>query len=122
MASAIKDPLTFNDLMATLIDFSKYVLNRLKIDNLTQDILLGPAYNLLKGTCHLGYLTVAADYFFNNDIKYLKSSDPERTYTTSIVKTKAARYKIEGIEDMVPTLWSPTKVGYDKDALKGIKH
>ncbi|GKF68414.1 hypothetical protein Tco_0198093, partial [Tanacetum coccineum] len=51
MVSATKDPLTFEDLMATPIDFSKYVLNRLKIDNLTQDILLGPAYNLLKGTC-----------------------------------------------------------------------
>ncbi|GKA27244.1 hypothetical protein Tco_0713412 [Tanacetum coccineum] len=23
---------------------------------------------------------------------------------------------------MVPTLWSPTKMGYEKDALKGIKH
>nr|GFB64456.1 hypothetical protein [Tanacetum cinerariifolium] len=51
MVSATKDPLTFNDLMATPIDFSKYVLNRLKINNLTQDLLLGPAYNLLKGTC-----------------------------------------------------------------------
>ncbi|GJT09878.1 retrovirus-related pol polyprotein from transposon TNT 1-94 [Tanacetum coccineum] len=51
MVSAIKDPLTFNDLMATLIDFSKYVLNRLQIDHLTQEILVGPAYNLLKGTC-----------------------------------------------------------------------
>ncbi|GJU70182.1 hypothetical protein Tco_1256441 [Tanacetum coccineum] len=45
------DPLTFNDLMATPIDFSKYVLNGLKIENLTQDILLGPTFNLLKGTC-----------------------------------------------------------------------
>ncbi|GKB28292.1 hypothetical protein Tco_0867693 [Tanacetum coccineum] len=44
---------------------------------------------------HLSHLTVAADYFFNNDIEYLKSFDPERI---------------------------PTKVGYDKDALKGIKH
>ncbi|GKE23779.1 hypothetical protein Tco_1435291 [Tanacetum coccineum] len=51
MVSASKDPLTFNDLMATPIDFSKYVLNGLKIGNLTQDILLGPAFNLLKGTC-----------------------------------------------------------------------
>ncbi|GJW15769.1 hypothetical protein Tco_0019902, partial [Tanacetum coccineum] len=51
MVSAIKDPLTFKDLMATPIDFSKYVLNRLKIYNLTQDLLLGPAYDLLKGTC-----------------------------------------------------------------------
>ncbi|GJZ07870.1 hypothetical protein Tco_0542153 [Tanacetum coccineum] len=71
---------------------------------------------------HLGHLTIAADYFFNNDLEYLKSSDPERTYTTSITKTKEARYEIEGIKDMVPTLWSPTKVGYDKDVLKGIKH
>ncbi|GKD84517.1 hypothetical protein Tco_1355671, partial [Tanacetum coccineum] len=51
MVSASKDPLTFNDLMATPIDFSKYMLNGLKIENLTQDILLGLAFNLLKGTC-----------------------------------------------------------------------
>ncbi|GKB59542.1 hypothetical protein Tco_0915728, partial [Tanacetum coccineum] len=43
MASALKDPPTFNDLMDTPIYFSKYVLNGLKIENLTQDILLGPA-------------------------------------------------------------------------------
>ncbi|GJX12304.1 hypothetical protein Tco_0204062 [Tanacetum coccineum] len=51
MVFTIKDPLTFNDPMATPIDFLKYVLNGLKIENLTQDILLGPAFNLLKGTC-----------------------------------------------------------------------
>ncbi|GKA76874.1 hypothetical protein Tco_0783335 [Tanacetum coccineum] len=165
MVSATKDPLTLNDLMATPIDFSKYVLNQLKIDNLTQDLLLGPAYNLLKGTCtsnikleynfqecfnalidkldwnnlkgdrypfdlskplplqgRPGHLTVTADYFFNNDLEYLKSSDPEKKYTTSITKTKAARHEIVGIEDMTPTLWSTIKHGYDKDAEKGIKH
>nr|GEY01050.1 reverse transcriptase domain-containing protein [Tanacetum cinerariifolium] len=53
---------------------------------------------------------------------YLKSFDLERTYTTSITKTKASRYEIEGIEDMVPMIWSPTTVRYDKDALKEIKH
>ncbi|GJU15354.1 hypothetical protein Tco_1143320 [Tanacetum coccineum] len=71
---------------------------------------------------HTGHLTVAADYFFNNELEYLKSSDPERLYTTSITKIKATRYEIKGIVDMVPTLWSPTKVGYDKDILKRIKH
>nr|GEX01744.1 hypothetical protein [Tanacetum cinerariifolium] len=50
MVSASKDPLSFNDLMATPINFSKYVLNGLKIENLTQDILLGHSFNLLKGT------------------------------------------------------------------------
>ncbi|GKB30549.1 hypothetical protein Tco_0869950 [Tanacetum coccineum] len=111
--------------MATPIDFSKYVLNGLKIENLTQDILLGHAFNLLKGTCSsspLGHQTVAADYFFNDDLEYLKTFDPEVTYTTSIMKTKAARYEIKGIEDMVPTLWSTIKHVYDKDVVKGIKH
>ncbi|GJX49267.1 hypothetical protein Tco_0276112 [Tanacetum coccineum] len=165
MVSTIKDPLTFNNLMATPIEFSKYVLNRLKINNLTQDLLLGLAYNLLKGTCsssikleynfqeyfnaltnkldwnnsegyrypfdlskplplqgHPGHLTVATDYFFKNDLEYLKSYDPERTYTTSITKTKAARYEIVGIENMVPKLWSTIKHAYDKDATKRIKH
>nr|GEZ79111.1 hypothetical protein [Tanacetum cinerariifolium] len=49
---------------------------------------------------HPGHLTIAADYFFNNDIEYQKYFDPERMYTTSITKTKIARYEIEGIKDM----------------------
>ncbi|GJT34530.1 hypothetical protein Tco_0924949 [Tanacetum coccineum] len=36
----------------------------------------------LKG--HPGRLTVAVEYFFNNDLEFLKSSDPKKTYTTSI--------------------------------------
>ncbi|GJR98689.1 hypothetical protein Tco_0270863 [Tanacetum coccineum] len=146
--------------MATSIDFSKYVLNRLKIDNLTQDLLLGPAYNLLKGTCtssiELDYnfqecfnaltdkldwnnpegdrypfdltkplplkgrpshLTVVVEYFFNNDLEFLKSSDPTKNYITSITKMKATRYEIVGIEDMVPTLWSPIKFGSQNNKL-----
>ncbi|GJX34970.1 hypothetical protein Tco_0246527 [Tanacetum coccineum] len=70
----------------------------------------------------LGYQTIAADYFFNNDLEYLKTSDPEVTYTISIMKPKANRYKIKGIEYMVPTLWSTIKYAYDKDVEKGIKH
>ncbi|GJR68244.1 hypothetical protein Tco_0014309 [Tanacetum coccineum] len=40
----------FDELMSTLIDFSGYILNGMKINNLTQEILLGPAFRLLKGT------------------------------------------------------------------------
>ncbi|GKF34445.1 hypothetical protein Tco_0107645, partial [Tanacetum coccineum] len=46
----------------------------------------------LKG--HLGHLTVASEYFFNNELEYLKSSDPEKKYTTSITKTKPAKYEL----------------------------
>ncbi|GJT95613.1 hypothetical protein Tco_1091131 [Tanacetum coccineum] len=38
-----KPPLTFDELMSTSIDFSAYVINNLKIDNLTQEYLDGPA-------------------------------------------------------------------------------
>ncbi|GJV04691.1 hypothetical protein Tco_1338260 [Tanacetum coccineum] len=40
----------FDELIRTLIDFFGYILNGLKIKNLTQEILLGPAFRLLKGT------------------------------------------------------------------------
>ncbi|GJZ33714.1 hypothetical protein Tco_0579150 [Tanacetum coccineum] len=40
----------FDELMSTPIDFSSFVLNGLKINNLTQEILLGPTFRLLKGT------------------------------------------------------------------------
>nr|GEV12302.1 hypothetical protein [Tanacetum cinerariifolium] len=69
-----------------------------------------------------GHRTVATNYFFNNNLEYLKTFDLEVTYTTSIMKTKAAQYKIKGIKDMVPTLWSTIKHVYDKDASMGIKH
>nr|GEX91056.1 hypothetical protein [Tanacetum cinerariifolium] len=135
----VEDPLIFNDLIATPIDFCKYVLNGLKIENLTQDILLGHAFNLLKGTCSS---SIKLDYNFQECFNVLTNkldwNNPEGdrylfdlskplplqevTYTTSIMKTKASRYEINGIKDMVPTLWSTIKHAYDKDAKKGIKH
>nr|GEV94236.1 retrotransposon protein, putative, Ty3-gypsy subclass [Tanacetum cinerariifolium] len=51
LAKAEKPSKTFDDLMSTPIDFSAFVMNRLQISDLTQDILVGPAYNILKGTC-----------------------------------------------------------------------
>nr|GEU35846.1 hypothetical protein [Tanacetum cinerariifolium] len=66
-------------------------------------------------------LTVA-EYFFHNDLEFLKSSDPKNKYAMSISKTKAARYEIVGIKDMVPTLWSTTKVGVSIKKLNGYSH
>ncbi|GJW05880.1 hypothetical protein Tco_1568303 [Tanacetum coccineum] len=51
MLSAVKDPLTFDKLMATHINFSNFVMNLLMIDKLTKAHFVGPIYNLLKGTC-----------------------------------------------------------------------
>ncbi|GJR78139.1 hypothetical protein Tco_0148924 [Tanacetum coccineum] len=51
LASSAKKPSkTFDELMSTLIDFFGFIMNGLKINNLTQETLLGPAFRLLKGT------------------------------------------------------------------------
>ncbi|GJX65702.1 hypothetical protein Tco_0300045 [Tanacetum coccineum] len=135
-----KPPLTFDELMTIPIVFSAYVMNNLKIENLTQEYLVGPSFNLLNETCksrvelkyhfeecykavtdrvdwtnpkgngypfdlskplpliqNQGRQVVPANYFFNNNLKYVK-------------------------EDMVPSLWSPVKVAYDKYDMWGITH
>ncbi|GKB22970.1 hypothetical protein Tco_0862371 [Tanacetum coccineum] len=153
MAKIGKPLTTFDELMSTRIDFSAYVLHNMKIENLTQEHLVGPAFNLLKGTCksrvelefHFeecykavtdkldwhnpegheypfdlskplpiiedqGRQVVPANYFFNNDLEYLKGGSSSGKYTTSTTKTKAAKDdNIEGIEYMVQMLWSPVK-------------
>ncbi|GJU96863.1 hypothetical protein Tco_1326134, partial [Tanacetum coccineum] len=50
-ALAEEPPTSFDEFNDTSFDFSTFVMNRLKIPNLTQEILVGPAFNLLKGTC-----------------------------------------------------------------------
>ncbi|GKA80620.1 hypothetical protein Tco_0787312 [Tanacetum coccineum] len=42
---------SFDEFMDTPIDFSAFMINRLKIDHLTQELLTGPTYDLIKGTC-----------------------------------------------------------------------
>nr|GEX09614.1 hypothetical protein [Tanacetum cinerariifolium] len=70
-----------------------------------------------------GRQVVPADYFINNDLKYLKGGSSSSKYATSTTRTKAAKYdNIEGIEDMVPKLWSPVKVAYNKHVVWGTYH
>ncbi|GJU61646.1 hypothetical protein Tco_1243481 [Tanacetum coccineum] len=49
-SSADKPSKTFDELMSTPINFSAYIMIGLKISNLTQETMLGPAFKLLKGT------------------------------------------------------------------------
>ncbi|GJS92036.1 hypothetical protein Tco_0774672 [Tanacetum coccineum] len=82
-------------------------------------------YNLSKplslqgSPCHL---TIHVDFFFNNDLEYSRTRNSERKYIVSITKTKAARYELKFIEDMIPRIWIPVKVAYDKDDTLGISH
>nr|GEY68124.1 hypothetical protein [Tanacetum cinerariifolium] len=42
---------SFNELMDTPVDFSAFLMNRLKVDTLTPELIAGPTYELLKGSC-----------------------------------------------------------------------
>ncbi|GJX68890.1 hypothetical protein Tco_0304617 [Tanacetum coccineum] len=66
---------------------------------------------------------VPTDYFINNDLEYLKGGSSCSKYVTSTTRTKAAKYdNVEGIEDMVLTLWSPVKVANNKHVVWGTYH
>ncbi|GJT83000.1 hypothetical protein Tco_1057342 [Tanacetum coccineum] len=165
VACAEEPPTSFDELNNTSFDLYAFVMNRLKIPNLTQEILVGPAFNLLKGTCksiteleyhleecskatterldwhnpenkpypfdlrkplpliqdHRGCQIIPQDYFINNDLEYLKGEDLSRRYSTSVTKIKAATYDLKWIKDLVPKLWSPITVKYDKHAYWGTK-
>ncbi|GJT23796.1 hypothetical protein Tco_0893733 [Tanacetum coccineum] len=105
LAQAIGIQSLFNKFLATLIDFSAFIMHRLKIENLTQEVLTGETYDLIKGTCknvvELEY-HLEEDYFINNDLEYLKGESSSQKYTTSVTKTKAADYgQVKWIEDKV---------------------
>nr|GEU90078.1 retrovirus-related Pol polyprotein from transposon TNT 1-94 [Tanacetum cinerariifolium] len=133
---------SFNELMDTPVDFSAFLMNRLKLDTLTLELLAGPTYELMKGLCKRkqyphnllkplplipnfqGRRVIPFDHFINNDLEYLCGGASCHKYTTSVTKTKAADYgHIKWIEDLVPhTMWSQESVSYDKYAFWAISH
>nr|GEY44959.1 hypothetical protein [Tanacetum cinerariifolium] len=42
---------SFNELLDTPLDFSNFIMNRLRVDTLTPELLGGPTYELMKGSC-----------------------------------------------------------------------
>nr|GEW29330.1 hypothetical protein [Tanacetum cinerariifolium] len=117
---------SFNELMDTPVDFSTFLMNRIKVDTLTLELLAGLIYELMKGSYKSlqypynllkplplipnsrGYRVISFDHFTNNDLEYLRGSASSRKFTTSVTKIKAADYgHIKWIEDLVPrTMWS----------------
>nr|GEV50215.1 hypothetical protein [Tanacetum cinerariifolium] len=42
---------SFNELLDTPLDFSNFLINRLKVDTLTPELIAGPTYELIKRSC-----------------------------------------------------------------------
>ncbi|GKB32933.1 hypothetical protein Tco_0872334, partial [Tanacetum coccineum] len=129
---------SFDELMDTPLDFSAFMINRLKIDTLTPELLVVPTFKVMKGLQYphdlrkplplipnsRGSQVISFDHFINNDLAYLSGGVSSRTYATFVTKTKAANYgHIKWIKDLVPnTIWSEVPVNYDKHGLWGISH
>nr|GEV27436.1 hypothetical protein [Tanacetum cinerariifolium] len=43
---------SFNKLLDTALDFSNFIMNRLRVDTSTPELLAGPTYELIKGSCN----------------------------------------------------------------------
>ncbi|GJS14762.1 hypothetical protein Tco_0409234 [Tanacetum coccineum] len=111
-----KNFLNSNELMITPIDFSAYVMNNLKIENLTQEYLVGPTFNILKGTCkcqveleyhfkeYQGHQVVPAKYFINNDLEYLKEHKRHGSIAIESSEVAYDKYAMWGI-----THWGPQR-------------
>ncbi|GJT93089.1 hypothetical protein Tco_1081934 [Tanacetum coccineum] len=141
---AQRDPReSFDELTDSTFDFSAFVLNRLNVQTLTPELLAGPRFELMKGTCKSlteleyfceeplplvpnsqGRCVIPFHHFINNDLEYLCGGVSSRKYSTSVTKTTAVDYgHIKWIEDLVPnSMWSQTIIKYDKFALWGISH
>nr|GFA47446.1 hypothetical protein [Tanacetum cinerariifolium] len=131
---------SFNELLDTPIDFSNFIMNWLGVATLTPELLAGPTYELMRGSCqqyphnllqplplildNRGRRVIPFEHFINNDLEYLRGGASSHKYTTSVTKTKAADYgHIKWIEDLVPrAMWIQEPINYDRHALWGVSH
>nr|GEY36592.1 hypothetical protein [Tanacetum cinerariifolium] len=94
---------SFNELMDTPLDFSNFIMNRLRVDTLTPELLAGPTYDLMKGS---GKSLIELKYHL------------EEVY-------KATTDQLDWVnpEGSVPrTMWIQEPIDYDKHALWGVSH
>nr|GEZ24200.1 hypothetical protein [Tanacetum cinerariifolium] len=79
---------SFNELMDTPVHFSSFLMNRLKVDTLTPELLAGPTYKLMKGSCKsLVELEFFLEEFYKATIDQLDWINPEgQQYPHNLLK------------------------------------
>nr|GEX11956.1 hypothetical protein [Tanacetum cinerariifolium] len=134
---------SFNELMDTPLDFSNFLINRLKVDTLTPKLLAGLIYELMKGSCkslveleyHLEEVFKATTYqldwvnpkgqqYPHNLLKPLPlipNNRGRRVIPFEYFINNDLEY-LRG-EDLVPRrMWIEEPIGYDKHALWGVSY
>ncbi|GJT46759.1 hypothetical protein Tco_0955474 [Tanacetum coccineum] len=126
IVQAIGTQSSFNEFLATPIDFSAFIMHQLKIDNLTQEVLTSPTYDLIKGTCKS---VVELEYHLEEVFKATNDrldwhNPEEKPYPHDLSKPLPLilNEHVKWIKDKVSRIWSPIKVVYDKHAYWGTYH
>nr|GEW83804.1 hypothetical protein [Tanacetum cinerariifolium] len=132
LAKQVDSRSSFSELMDTLVEFSAFIMNRIKVDTLTLELLAGLTYELMKGSSKS---LVELEFFLEEVYKVttdqLDWNNPEgQQYPHNMLKplplipnSRANYVHIKWIKDLVPrTMWSQEPVSYDKHALWGISH
>nr|GEW75678.1 retrovirus-related Pol polyprotein from transposon TNT 1-94 [Tanacetum cinerariifolium] len=78
---------SFNELMDTPMDFSNFLMNRLKVDTLTLKLLAGPTYELMKGSCKsLVELEILLEEVYKATTDQLVWVNPEGAQTSKVLR------------------------------------
>nr|GEY10863.1 hypothetical protein [Tanacetum cinerariifolium] len=134
---------SFNKLMDTPLDFSNFLINRLKVDTLTPEFLTGPTYELMKGSCkslveleyhlkeaykattdQLDWVNPKGQQYPHNLLKPLPLIPNNRGHHV-IPFEHFINNDLEYLhgEDLVPrTMWIEEPICYDKHALWRVSH
>nr|GEX81616.1 hypothetical protein [Tanacetum cinerariifolium] len=96
LAKQVDSRSSFNELMDTPVDFSTFLMNRLKVDTLTPELLAGPTYKLMKGSCKS---LVELEFFLEEVYKFVEWHDykhldwiPVRRDNDKLYKFKEERF------------------------------
>ncbi|GJV04433.1 hypothetical protein Tco_1338002 [Tanacetum coccineum] len=103
-SSADKPSKIFDELMSTPIDFSAYIMNEYDFEECYKALSEKLYWENPEGDDYLFDLTKPLHLVISGNHQ----------------KIKAALYDLPDIEDMVPNIWVPVIVAYDKHALWGI--
>ncbi|GKF10312.1 hypothetical protein Tco_0048238, partial [Tanacetum coccineum] len=94
---------SFDELTDSTFDFSAFVLNRLNVQTLTPELLAGPTFELMKGTCRsLTELEYFCEEVYKATTEKLDWINPEgRQYPHDLQIRQIRPLGIQDIEDML---------------------
>nr|GEX22499.1 hypothetical protein [Tanacetum cinerariifolium] len=120
---------SFNELMDTPVDFSAFLMNQLKVDSLTPELLAGPTYELMKGSCKsLVELEFFLKEFYKATTNQLDWVNPERQqYPHNLLKPlplipNSRGRRVIPFDHFINNDLEYLRGGYEKHALWGISH